>query len=351
MDYQRFFVVLALLTLTSFTFGQGATVHFVYVPINDNQPLTYDSCFASDPIPDGEPIYIYAGEGLVCTFAMNGQDLEMGAGYFFPPSYCNGPIGDDWWVEVVSSGCTYTSIQYTVVGGPQEIYIEQADWTCCEYIIEPPVIVHDPKGDGEPGSIMFVASVFGELTDWTVRLFYRFGESGEYSWVDMDLTGNPDEHAANISLWNGGTYTYYIKAWGICSPASTTPVYDFQLYPTCGEMLSYDNGSADRANWAGYAQFRWAVKFTPPATPYILCSSSFAVARAKPDSAHQRVRVEVYDSDGPSGMPGTVLFDDTTGSVGNVIGGLPPGQTYWATVQIRDVYNEPLVLYDDFYIA
>ncbi|MBU1937526.1 C10 family peptidase, partial [bacterium] len=244
---------------------------------------------------------------------------------------------------------TQARIQISSVSVPAVLDVSDADFSIEED--DPPVIAHDPKDDGEPGSVLFVAGVFDELPGVTTRLFYRLEGAGSYDSTEMSSTGNPDEYAASVSLWTDGSYEYYVKAYDVGGQASVTSVYDFQLYPLCTVALYYDDGSTDRANWAGDTRFRWAVKFTPLTTPYTLCGGSFAVARVKPDSAHQQVRVEVYDNDGPSGMPGTVLFDEVTGSAGNEVGGLPPGQTYWATVQIRDAYDEPLVLYDDFYIA
>jgi hypothetical protein len=91
------------------------------------------------------------------------------------------------------------------------------------------------------------------------------------------------------------------------------------------------------------------VRFSPPGTPFILCGAKFSVSRIKPDSAHSSVFLEVYNSSG--GLPGTLLFRDTTGSIGNVVGGLPPGQTYWADAVIRDGSGEPLVMNGDFFIA
>ncbi len=240
-------------------------------------------------------------------------------------------------------------IQISSVSAPTVLDVSDADFTIEED--DPPMIVHDPKDDGEPGSVLFVAGVLDELPGVTVRLFHRLEGAGSYDSTDMSSTGNPDEYAASVNLWDDGSYEYYVKAYDVGSQASTTSVYDFQLYPSCGIALYYDDGSGDRANWAGDTRFRWAVRFTPVTTPYILCGSWFSVARVLPDSGHSRVRVEVYDSDGPSGMPGTVLFDETTGSIGNAVGGLTPGQTHWASVHIRNGIGDLLVLYDDFYIA
>lgn len=214
----------------------------------------------------------------------------------------------------------------------------------------PPVIWHDPLDDGEPGTVTVVASADDDMPGVTMKIFYRLLGAMDYDSAEMNPTGTPDEFSTELIL-DDGAYEYYLRALDVDMNSAYTDVYDFQLFPFCGETISYDDGSADRYNWAGDTRFRWAVKFTPVSTPFILCGTDFSVSRISPDSAHSRVRIEVYDSDGPSGFPGTLLFSDTSGSIGNVVGGLPPDQTYWANAVIRDGMDEPLVLSGDFYIA
>ena len=214
---------------------------------------------------------------------------------------------------------------------------------------EPPLILHDPLHDGEPGNITVVASVFDEDPGPTAKLFYRAVDSVSYDSTVMSLTGNPNEFAATVGPLDEDNYEYFTRAKDADLQVSETEVYDFQLASPCGITIGYDNGSADRYNWAGAEEFRWAVKFTPTSI-FILCGAQFAVSRIKPDSAHQRIAIEVYDDDG-FGLPGTQLLADTTGSVGNVIGGLPLDTTLWATAILRDEAGEPLVLTGDFFIA
>ncbi|MFH1011643.1 MAG: hypothetical protein V1784_10475, partial [bacterium] len=212
-----------------------------------------------------------------------------------------------------------------------------------------PVILHDPKDDGMPGYVLFVAGVLDELPAVTTYLFWRALGASLYDSMQMNATGNPNEYAVTLSLSDVGTYEYYLKAIDVGLQISTTGVYDFQLYSFCETVIAYDDGSADRFNWGGAEEFRWAVRFTPEEVPFSLCGAQVAISRIKPDSAHTPFIIEVYNESG--GWPGSLLFSDTTGSIGNVVGGLPPGQTHWADVVIRNVSGEPLVLYSDFFIA
>jgi hypothetical protein len=238
-------------------------------------------------------------------------------------------------------------VRVSSVAQPAVSDISDADFAISQD--NPPVIWHDPKDDGAPGYVLFVAGVSDEIAVDVVRLFWRISGGGAFDSTDMDATGNPDEYAATLSLADAGSYDYYIKARDVSLQVSTTDIYDFQLYPFCGTTISYDDGSAERYNWGGAEEFRWAVRFTPASTPFILCGARFSVSRISPDSAHSRIFVEVYSES--AGLPGTLLFRDTTGSIGNVVGGLPPGQTHWADAVIRNGSGEPLVFYGDFFIA
>jgi len=213
----------------------------------------------------------------------------------------------------------------------------------------PAEIWHDPLDDGEPGNVLIVASAFDDEAGVTMKAFYRLLGAATYDSVAMTSTGNPNEYSVTLGPLGAGYYQYYLRAKDVDNHYTFTDVYDFQLYPSCGTVIAYDDGTADRFNWAGAEEFRWAVRFTPTGTPFVLCGARVAISRIKPDSAHTPFTIEVYGESG--GWPGSLLFSDTTGSIGNVVGGLPPGQTYWADVILRNVSGEPLVLYGDFFIA
>ena len=139
MKLRLLFIAVALIALTSFAFGD-ASVQFLYTP-GANAPLTDDGCFAASPIPDGTPVNVYKGATLLGSPTMNGGAMGMGSGYFML-NYVAGVPGSDWSLEVVSGGCTYTSIAYTTIDGPQQVFVQQADWSCncgnpgCEVIEE-----------------------------------------------------------------------------------------------------------------------------------------------------------------------------------------------------------------------
>ncbi len=255
-------------------------------------------------------------------------------------------FAQDW--MVTGPATTTARVRISSVSSPSITDVSDANFTIVE-VSGPPSIQHDPLDDGEPGNVLVVALAYDDMAGVSMKAFHRLIGAVDWDSTAMSSTGNPDEFSATLSLPDAGDYEYYLRATDASSETDYTDVYDFQLYPFCGITIAYDNGSADRFNWAGEEEFRWAVRFTPPATPFILCGTRVGISPNKPDAAHTHFYVEVYDESG--GLPDTLLLSDTTGSIGNVIGGLLTGQTHWADVVLRDGSDEPLVLYGDFFIA
>ena len=251
----------------------------------------------------------------------------------------------DW---IVTGPSTITArARITSVSSPSVYDFSDANFTINS--AGPLEILHDPLDDGEPGTVLVVASAIDDQPGVTMKAFHRLLGAGTWDSTTMNSTGNPNEFSATLGPLDDGSYQYYLRAKAVDNEVATTDIYDFQLYPFCGTTIAYDDGSAERYNWAGAEEFRWAVRFTPASTPFILCGARFSVSRISPDSAHSSIFVEVYSAS--AGLPGALLFRDTTGSIGDVVGGLPPGQTYWADAVIRGGSGEPLVLYSDFFIA
>ncbi len=330
--------------------------------ISDTYPSVGDTSDGNFTISDGGMITVTTPNGGEVWFVSETEDITWLSGGIsgnvtieldraYPSSWetlfaSTADDGIEPW-PITAPVTNQARVQITSISQPSVSDVSDNDFTIMQD--DPPVIVHAPKDDGEPGYVLFVADVTDELPGSTVRLFSRSLGAGAYDTTDMESTGNPDEYSATLSLVDTGTYEYYIEATDVGSQVSTTDVYDFQLYSFCGTTISYDNGSADRFNWAGEEEFRWAVRFTPPATPFLLCGARFSASPDKPDAVHTRIYVEVYSESG--GLPGALLFSDTTGSIGNLVGGLQTGQTHWADVMVRDGSSEPLELYGDFFIA
>ena len=224
----------------------------------------------------------------------------------------------------------------------------------------PPVVRHDPLADFAPGTgtvCAFATSPSATVTG--VKLFYRRAGTTPFDSLALATTGNPTEYAASLAAIPAGSWEYYLRALdnlGVAGylPALAGPYYSFDVDALCAAQLAYDDGSAESYNYVsgdGLIYFQWAVKFGPVQTPFALCGARFAASRSLPDTAHSPVQVRVYLADGPGGMPGTLVYEAFTGSVGNVIGGLPAGMN-WAEVILNDGAGSPLFLNaPEFYVA
>jgi len=213
-----------------------------------------------------------------------------------------------------------------------------------------PVISHDPHGDGAPGTVTFTALVTDDLPGVTAKLFYRQADGALFDSTTMTVTGYPDEFSAAISL-PAGRWLYFLRALDSHTQTAMTDTFAVVTGYTCGVQFAYDDDEAELFNWSETDSFCWAVRFTPPSTPFVLCAAEFAVAAFHPDSSHSPVRVQILDDDGPAGMPGTILREVVRGSVGNMIGGFPTPGAWWATAILHNDAMEPLELSGDFYIA
>lgn len=216
----------------------------------------------------------------------------------------------------------------------------------------PPVIVHQPRADAQPGQILFVATVTDDEPGFVTRLFYHEVGAGLWDSLEFAATGNPNEFAATIPHLNSGRYEYYLRATDPQSLYDLNPddgTFRFDVGDWSDLWTAYDDGTAENYNWVSGPDFQWAVKFEPDFYPYALSAGRFAICPTCQDSYHNPIIFRVLAADGNDGLPGTVLFADTTGCAGNVVGGLPDGAA-WASVVTR-VNGEPLQLNSSFYLS
>jgi hypothetical protein len=161
----RWFISAAVLLLlyNVSAFAQGATVWWYYLPENGTALTTV--CQGGVGIPDGSNIWVMwdannngpdvadqpailcgsptcdgcpGGTSLINHFPFNGVASGFGAGYFamfdFAFSTCGAlQTPSKFYLRVYDTdGVTplWTSVVYTLVAGPQEVFIPQSDWTC-----------------------------------------------------------------------------------------------------------------------------------------------------------------------------------------------------------------------------
>ena len=164
----RWFAGLAalLFLVTVSAWAQPFSAAWIYAPDFGAAPLT-TTCppQGTTPIPDGRLVKIFWDansngpdttdvQPTVCIdppnclqgpngtvnynqFTLNGQSQGLGAGYFYPyPNFTSAftlPDPPRYYLRVYDTdGVTvlWTTRVYTLAIGPQEIWIQQSDWTC-----------------------------------------------------------------------------------------------------------------------------------------------------------------------------------------------------------------------------
>jgi len=230
------------------------------------------------------------------------------------------------------------------------------------YVNEPPEITHDHKGDTED-TTPTITAIITDVEEFTASVFYETALK-VFSEAPMSLAGVlRNEYSVELPTLSYGTINYYIQATDDSGMVSTNPpgapgeYYSFDIQEFLGLELIYDDGTVENATyWSPtYENGRFAVQFTPPVYPCTLNAVKLGIFTDWPDETHQQLAVEIYDDDGVDGAPGTMIYGpDTTGSIGNVVGGLPSGGTSppytldWAYVCIHPTL---VITNGDFYVA
>jgi hypothetical protein len=266
-----------------------------------------------------------------------------------------------WNWPVTRPASTSVRVRLTGVSFPETSDTSDANFTIYDPN-QPPVLTHDPLADFAvgTGTVTAIATDDAYRSVVSVKMFYRLRSAEEFDSLALSPTGNPNEYATSLAGMGVGSYEYYLMARDGGGLSTTVPggapasLYTFDVAGICAHEMAYDDGSAEWFNWsegdAGAASM-WAVQFGPVDTPFVLCGARFAASRLWPDSVHSRVKVSIYAADGPGDFPGSLLTTVLTGSVGNVIGGLPAG-TNWARVFFNDGSGGPLLIYyPRFYVA
>jgi len=215
-----------------------------------------------------------------------------------------------------------------------------------------PIVTHEPHADQAEGTALFTCNVDDDGT-FTTKLYYRTVGGANYDSVTFAATVNPNEYSATTTSLTTGQYEYFLissdpQGFATYIPDSGT-VHRFDVGALSAVWTSYDDGTAENYNWVDGPDFQWAVKFEPSAYPFLLYGGRFAICPTKPSTVHQPILFRVMLADGENGLPGTIVFSDTSACAGNVIGGLPSGAA-WAEV-ITQSGGQPLSLSQPFYLS
>jgi hypothetical protein len=213
----------------------------------------------------------------------------------------------------------------------------------------PPEIRHDPLHDQAPGSFTVTAEVSDDRPGFSVQMICHDARGEQV--FSLTATGNGDEYAATIPSLAEGEYSYYLRALDVSGDSALTSTYIFEVRTLFGTEIAYDDESAEASHWSDRTDYRWAVKFEPVELPFLLSAARIGISAEHPDREHTPIHVELLAADGPSGLPGSLIFSKTVGSIGNVVGGVPSETDGWTQAAIRDSNSHALLMTGPFYVA
>jgi hypothetical protein len=86
-------------------------------------------------------------------------------------------------------------------------------------------------------------------------------------------------------------------------------------------------------------------------TPYVLCEAEYALSARKPDSTHGLMSVYVFDSNGPTGLPGDTLGLFASGTLPNTLSGDAGAIPGTGSTVLRNDGEPVTMVMGDFYIG
>lgn len=220
----------------------------------------------------------------------------------------------------------------------------------------PPFLTSEPRGDAFDSGQELVADAFDPNNDPFVVEAHIEEVTATFTAYTMTETPAGSGHfCINFTdfLTGAGTYNYYITATDDDGETRfpETGYYTFEVQSQAGATeIVYHDGSWENAHYYNNFDSEDAVQFTPAAYPFMLTGAKVAILNLFPDAAHQQIVVKVYDDDGAAGLPGTVLYEGTTGSIGNECDGLI--DTAYVYYYAPVVFHTDLTINDGtFYIS
>jgi hypothetical protein len=207
----------------------------------------------------------------------------------------------------------------------------------------PPFLSADPRGDAFVTDHEIVAYCWDSNSDaFTVNAHISSNGGPTTSYTMVETPSGSANFCLPFStfLSGAGTYDYYLTA---TDDDGTTRwpdagTYNFEVATQVGATeLVYHDGTWNNAHYYLNMAAEEAVRFTPPSYPFQVTGAKIGILNAFPNSAHEQIVVKIYADDGAGGLPGTLLYQQQTGSIGNECDGLNDTtyQTYMAEAVIR----------------
>lgn len=213
----------------------------------------------------------------------------------------------------------------------------------------PPAISHNPVCDTEPGIVTF----FCEVEDaGGYSPPYLVWTSNGFSTKDsLQLNTVALDRFSVSSSFLSDYYQYYIFVADFGGLSARSDTFEFAVQQSCPVSISYDDGTAETYQWSEDVGMTWAVRFSPPLTPFVLCAAEYAVSVRKPDSSHGQIDVFVLDANGIDNSPGDTLGIFSSGTMPNLPSGGAGSSPSWGKCVLKESNGQPISINGDFYLA
>ncbi|MBK6767090.1 MAG: hypothetical protein IPG71_12550 [bacterium] len=212
-----------------------------------------------------------------------------------------------------------------------------------------PAIGHSPVCDGASGPVTFFCTVTDDGVYSPPVL--KWSADGFATTDSITLAILSAGKYGATPLFAEGFYDYFLSVTDAGALTSRTDTFGLTVAPECGLSVSYDDGSAELYQWSPDTGFAWAVRFTPPTVPFVLCATEWAMSSHKPDTLHDLVHVTVYSADGVGGLPGTALGQFEAGALPNSVTGSYDSSPLWGKAILMEAGQQALTVNSDFYVS
>jgi len=212
-----------------------------------------------------------------------------------------------------------------------------------------PVITHNPVCDAVPGNVTFFCKVTDTGAYNAPKLYYTSNGFVTKDSVALTSVGT-NRYSTTVSLLSE-FYQYYLRAVDAGGLAGQTDTLDLVVQAVCPTAISYDDGTAESFQWSADSGMTWALKVTPPASPFVVCGLNAAISARKPDSTHTFVTIMLLEDNGVGGMPGDTLGQFVRGVLPNQVNGSAGPVPSWGHYVFDTETSNPFVANGDFYVA
>jgi hypothetical protein len=234
-----------------------------------------------------------------------------------------------WYISGIDSAFSRFEVGFEYAGTDADIwYLDDINVSDVPQL--PPVISGaEPHGDAFTSAHQLYCNVFDPNNDpftVTAHVTPFGGAEGLFNLTETPAASGHYCIEFTSFLSGAGSYSYYLTAQDAFGssrwPESGNYTFEVQSMSGATELIHHD-GVWNNAHYYNNMGDMDAERFTPPSYPFLLTGAKVGILNGWPDYTHQQIQVRVYADDGAGGLPGTLLYDQVTGSISRDCAGFP----------------------------